>query len=219
MIRPPILHNPDLQLFIKNSPVYPAVRVLQLRHWILNGRPVPPPNVVKQRTVQEYANRYQLDILIETGTFWGDMVAASKDRFSRIISVELSDYLYERAKKRFAKYPHIELIHGDSGLVVPQILEQLQNPALFWLDAHAMNNIQNTARAILETPIIQEVDKILSHPVKDHVILIDDARFFNGEHDYPTLDEFQNLIQSRRKDMRFEVLNDSIRLVPRVEER
>lgn len=205
--------NPKLELLIKDSPLYPVFRILRLQHWILTGRTLPPPNIVKQRIVQVYARRHKLETLIETGTFRGDMIAASRRHFSRIISVEFSEDLCNEARKRFAKYMNIEIIRGDSAQVIHEILAKLQVPAIFWLDAHSMHTA-GTARGEVETPILQEVEGILGHFIRRHVILIDDARFFNGTHDYPHLHTFKRFVHSIRDDIDFEVNDDIIRLVP-----
>ena len=50
--------------------------------------PVPPPHVVKQRVLREYAERYELKVFVETGTYRGDMVQAMKPLFDKIYSIE-----------------------------------------------------------------------------------------------------------------------------------
>ncbi|NCU33475.1 MAG: DUF4290 domain-containing protein, partial [Candidatus Moranbacteria bacterium] len=44
--------------------------------WVDNGCLMPPPHKAKQMVLKEYAGRYNADTLIETGTFFGDMVNA-----------------------------------------------------------------------------------------------------------------------------------------------
>jgi hypothetical protein len=44
--------------------------------------------------------------------------------------------------------------------------------------------------------------------------LIDDARLFTGEDDYPTLDEVRNYLSNRKPDYRFELDLDIIRITP-----
>ena len=39
----------------------------QLVAWELDGRPVPPPHLVKQRTLLTYSMKYGLNTLVETG--------------------------------------------------------------------------------------------------------------------------------------------------------
>lgn len=62
------------------------------------GKPIPPPHLIKQETVKEYAHKFSIDILIETGTYLGDMVFAMKDVFSQIYSIELDSDLCMKAK-------------------------------------------------------------------------------------------------------------------------
>jgi hypothetical protein len=183
----------------------------QLENWKQSGRPIPPPDVYKQRLVKEYGDRFSLKFLIETGTYLGDMVFAMRDQFERIISVELDMALYVRAVLRFLRLRHIRILHGDSACVLPKILRSLREPALFWLDAHYSGGV--TARAKKEIPIVEELTAILAHPVKDHVILVDDARgFINGATDYPTLDMVQGLVAGT--GFMFEVCDDVIRICP-----
>src|SRR5579872_359987 len=88
--------------------------VQALRAWHRAGRPPPTPHIVKERIVARYAAEHALGAFVETGTLHGDMVYALKDRFRSIVSIELSRELCELAHQRFARYSHIEIIHGDS---------------------------------------------------------------------------------------------------------
>ena len=62
---------------------------LALARWEHDGRPVPPPSIVKQHIVKKYAREYGTTTLIETGTYLGDMLEACSHEFTRIISIEL----------------------------------------------------------------------------------------------------------------------------------
>ena len=55
-------------------------RILQ---WINNGRSLPVPHDVKQLSVLYHALANNLDTLVETGTFLGDMVWAQRDYFEK----------------------------------------------------------------------------------------------------------------------------------------
>ncbi|MEK6285225.1 MAG: hypothetical protein AABO57_05750 [Acidobacteriota bacterium] len=167
---------------------------------------------VKQSTVREYGERFNVAAFIETGTYEGEMVDAVKTSFSRIYSVELDSALFERAESRFTLYEHITILRGDSGDILPQLLRDLRVPSLFWLDAHYSHGI--TARGELETPIMRELESILHHDVSGHVILIDDVRCFTGEHDYPTVEEVQQFVFSTRPELKFSVADDIIRIHP-----
>lgn len=178
--------------------------------WKLAGRPVPPPHIVKQKILKEYAGKYQLHTFVETGTFMGEMIDAVLHTFSQIISVEVDQTLAIRAQKKFSGYPHVTIIHGDSGNVLPAIVADIKQPSLFWLDAHYSGGV--TGKSSLETPIVQELNMLLDSSASDHVILIDDAREFTGNNNYPTLAEVKDLINSRRFELVMQVKDDIIRI-------
>jgi hypothetical protein len=180
------------------------------RAWEKQGRPSPPPHIVKEEVIRDYAKTFNTHILIETGTYLGDMVHAMKKSFSRIISFELDEKLAAQAQQRFAKDNHIEIVQGDSGKLLAGYLATIDVRCLFWLDGHYSGGI--TAKGSLETPIKNELTAILSHAVDGHVILIDDARCFTGENDYPTLDELKNFVAEHKPNWRFTVETDVIRV-------
>jgi hypothetical protein len=206
---------------IKQSPFFHLLRnsVVKRRQadalsvWERSGRPVPVPHLVKQATLHEYANHYDLRILVETGTLYGDMVEAMRTRFDRIYSIELSQALYEAAVIRFRKDKKIEIIQGDSGITLGQLMPRIDQPALFWLDGHYSGGI--TARGAKDTPIFEELHHVLSSGVAGHVVIIDDARCFGMDPAYPTLDELFAFVGVLRPDVDLVVQNDSIRITPR----
>jgi len=183
------------------------------RKWVRAGRPVPTPHAVKEMIIREFALSHGIRVFIETGTYLGDMVAAARGLFHTIYSVELSEELYEKARERFARDPRIHLLRGDSSKVLGRILHEIREPCLFWLDSHFSEGA--TARGEKETPITEELDQILSHPGEDHLILIDDARLFTGERDYPALAELERRLLARYRGHVFEVKDDIIRCYKR----
>ena len=56
---------------------------------------------------------------------------------------------------------------------------------------------------------------ILRHEVKHHVILVDDARCFNGTKGYPTIDELKALITQNGPSYDLSIANDVIQIRPR----
>lgn len=186
----------------------------EVRSWEKSGRPHPPPHLVKQRVVKQYARKFSLTTLVETGTFYGAMVEASKTTFDRIFSVELDETLFQGAREKFHRLPYVTIVQGDSGKVLPTILAQIEKPCLFWLDGHYSAGV--TALGDKVTPILAELEHIFSHPVSDHVILIDDARLFNGQDGYPLLDEVRKFIMTKRPHWAWSVRDDIIRAHPRL---
>ncbi|MFA6541717.1 MAG: hypothetical protein WCT99_08955 [Bacteroidota bacterium] len=175
--------------------------------WKRNGRPLPPPHFVKQLAIREYRRRYSCTTLVETGTYLGEMVRAQLNYFKKIISIELSSELFHHAKNNFAGRRHIDLRNGDSGEMLKTIVPALNEPALFWLDGHYSGG--NTAKGNVGTPILSELETIFQSGLP-HVILIDDARLFNGTDDYPTLETLKNVVAKTQYS--FSLKDDIIRL-------
>jgi hypothetical protein len=185
---------------------------LLLEAWMEAGRPAPPPHSVKQRIVAAYASAFSIGTLIETGTYAGEMVFSMRDRFERIFSIELSDSLYRRARRRFRAFPRIRILRGDSGKVLPALLAGISARCLFWLDGHFSAGI--TARGDTVTPVMEEMEAILNHRIEDHVILIDDARLFDGAHGFPLVSKVRELVARKRPGWEFSVRNDVMRIHP-----
>ncbi|HTS12466.1 MAG TPA: hypothetical protein VMH00_10145 [Candidatus Limnocylindrales bacterium] len=173
--------------------------------WRLRGSPRPKvPHIIKQRTLAEFARRFGLQVMVETGTNLGNMINAQMDRFREIYSIELDTWLAARAKRKFAAYPNIHLYQGDSGKVLPTIIPNITEPALFWLDAHW---------GAIDAPIKIELDCIYHHPIHTHVLLIDDARYFDGSNrDYPSIDQLRAHAASEYPGSTLEVKDDIIRI-------
>jgi hypothetical protein len=178
--------------------------------WEVAGKPIPPPHIVKQKSLIEYAAKFKVQTLVETGTFMGEMIDAVLNIFPKIISIEVDPALAGRAKEKFSSHPHVKIIHGDSGEVLPSLTNQIKEPCLFWLDAHYSGGV--TGMSDMETPIVRELSVLLEHGQPDHVILIDDAREFTGKNNYPALEEVSKLVKSRRPDWIMQVKDDVIRI-------
>ncbi len=191
---------------------FPTLMAAASRYrWELLGRSVRPSHGVKHLALRRYASRYALRTLIETGTYRGHMVASTRNLFASIYSIELNEDFYQAACKRFAAFPHIHLIHGDSANALPQLLATLSTPCLFWLDAHYSG--AGTARGDSDTPILAELRCVLSHRVEGHVVLIDDACDFNGNDGYPTLSGLRQFVAGLRPNAAVLVQDNIIRIV------
>jgi hypothetical protein len=177
--------------------------------WRMRGRPLPPPHVVKQLVILGYQRSRHFDTFVETGTFTGEMVEAMRPHFRRIISIEMAPQIHRQALRRFEHDPRVELLLGDSAAMLPGVLEQIRQAALFWLDGHFMGG--NTARGRDDSPVRSELSALLSHPVRRHLVLIDDARLFTGTAGYPTIEELRTWIVRERPGSRVEVEDDIIR--------
>lgn len=175
----------------------------------------------KRIIIKRYKKLFDLKVLIETGTFLGETIDTFKDEFDQLISFELSEELATKAKEKFKKHKHINIITGDSGKLMVDILKEIQQPCLFWLDGHYSSeffigkDFIKTAKGEKETPIIEELTTIFNHSIDSHVVLIDDARCFNGKNDYPTLGELKKLIHDLSPNSKVVVKRDILRITPK----
>jgi hypothetical protein len=184
----------------------------KLREWSRAGKPLPAPDLLKYDVLRAYAQRYKLLTLVETGTFYGNAIFTLRGDFKEIHSIELAPGLYELNRRELGHLRHIHLHHGDSAVILPQLLPKLTSPTLFWLDGHFCSG--PSARGSVDTPISAELEFLLEREPAGHVILIDDARFFVGADGYPTISALRSEIARRRPTATFEVDLDIIRIAP-----
>lgn len=202
-----------IEYLLRPTAIYPllrgSLRRAALRQWRRTAKP-PAPLEVKAQIIRQYAARYGLRNFIETGTFFGDMLAALRDDFETLTTIELDPALAARATRRFAEEPKITVIQGDSARVLPTLLGDLDQPALFWLDGHFSGGV--TAKGDADTPIIAELNHLFATSRRDHVVLIDDARLFGTAAAYPSLATLEALVRTHRPEWAMTVKTDLIRL-------
>lgn len=180
-----------------------------IANWEKEGKKLPAPHVFKQALIHGYQKKFNLKILIESGTYLGDMIFAQLPYFDTLYSIELGDQLWELATKRFENNNKVSILKGDSGEVLHDLVPKLNQAALFWLDGHYSAGI--TALGSKECPIYEELDAIFKSNLR-HVILIDDARLFIGKNDYPTIADLKTYVLENRPNAIFEVMDDTIRI-------
>jgi hypothetical protein len=200
---------------LQRTPLYGAYKAAghypDYWYWILRGRPQRSPHLLKQRVVRAYGEKFGLKTLVETGTYYGEMVAAMKSRFERIYSIDLVPALAERATRKFARYPHIRIFCGDSRVEMPKVLALLNGPALFWLDAGYYGWVGKQGD---QQRLSAELEMILSHPFP-HVILLDDARGLTGRDGIPSVSDVKASIEAKFPNRQVEVEYDIMRVTPR----
>lgn len=74
-----------------------------------------PPSFSETNGNKGVSRKIRTSILVETGTYMGDMVEAQKARFRKVFSIELSIDLFNKAKKRFSKDKNVIYVQEDSG--------------------------------------------------------------------------------------------------------
>jgi len=124
---------------------------------------------------KEVISKYISPIFVETGSFQGQAISlALSVGFPKVISIELSNKFYDYCYRKFLNDKRVKIFHGDVELMLWDMIKGIDKPVTFWLDAHDSGG--ETAKGIHGDPIIQELDIIKNHPIKNHIILVDDLR-------------------------------------------
>jgi hypothetical protein len=177
--------------------------------YLLAGCPAPPPHLLKRLTILQHKQLGELSYktVVETGTFMGQTIRELSAHFEACFTIELSVDLHKRAVATLADRSNIKCLQGNSASIIPEILaERKGEPILFWLDAHYSGGI--TAGEGLD-PLERELDAILSHPTKDHTILIDDARGLGITHE-----RIGQMVKDLGAFYSMTCFHDIIRLIP-----
>ena len=146
-------------------------------------------------------------VFIETGTFKGGIPQrmledGSFGQWTKIYTIELNLEMCKIASKRYSLFEKGEtfdfntdekdetfngrkeffggklvLIQGDSSEKLKEVLDEVNEPCVFWLDAHAGAK-EGYARGEVDCPLLQELDTIKNHKIKEHIITVDDADIF-----------------------------------------
>jgi len=77
------------------------------------------------------------------------------------------------------------------------------------LDGHYSVGI--TAKGDKECPIFEELNAIFKIGMLNHIILIDDARCFNGSSDFPTIEKLTKFVKGINEKYQVKIENDIIR--------
>lgn len=205
----------------KITPLYKIYRFIVSRKTNNVDNTEIPDFLTKKSEILDISKAFpKADIFIETGTFLGDTIEFFKNNFKELYSIELSKDLAERATKRFNADHHIKIIQGNSATELKSILAKITSQCIFWLDGHYSTEFWLgdeyiiTAKGDKNTPILKELSQIADHSLKDHIILIDDARLFIGKSDYPSIAKLKKFISKKMPLHGFEIKNDIIRILP-----
>jgi len=190
------------------KPLMEVLRTPPFLAGVCRGEYRPAPQGVKMRILRSYLRGRAGVTFVETGSYLGDTISAVKDLCARVVSIEIDPELYEMCRRRFRRCPNVRIILGDCVAVLPQVLDALDGPAAFWLDAHYSGGV--TGRGSVDDPVLSSLLQIRAHGVRPCLILADDARCFDGADGRPgLLDVFREMraIDSR---YRIRVHNDIV---------
>jgi hypothetical protein len=160
-----------------------------------------------EEVLGKYPNKY----FVETGSHMGDAVeVALKCGFKKIITIEIDGDKVKNIKKRFKtqiKSGKVVVLHGDTSKIFSQVIESLDAPATFWLDAHRDDGYIGDEIP----PLVHELQSFLDQPIKEHTLLIDDRRIFGKEMTWGqtlTEEKILKLIDNINSD--YKILYDSV---------
>jgi len=139
----------------------------------------------------EIVDKFGIKSVVETGTFKGGSTVILAEFVEHVYSIELNPEYYAEASTRMVKEfdydrifsedyvsgyikdsKHITLFHGDSPTVLRGIIDQLETPTLFYLDAHWDEY----------WPILDELKAIGKH--SDCVVIVHDIKVPEGLQGY-----------------------------------
>jgi hypothetical protein len=153
-------------------------------------------------------NKEDCDIFVETGTEAGHTTSlASLFNFKELHTIELSKDWYDFSKEKFLGNPNIHVHFGDSSEVLPQLLKTINKKILFWLDGHYSGG--NTAKGKKSSPLLEELEAIKAHDIKNNIILIDDIRLAGTEW-IPPLQDITKKILEIHQNYRFTFMPSSL---------
>jgi hypothetical protein len=129
---------------------------------------------IPEEYVDILQKEFGIKCFVETGTFQGATAKWAAERFERVVTIELSQVLYQRATVTLAPYRNVKILFGDTRHHLAQIAATLP-PSIVWLDAHYSGAA--TAGKGNECPLLGEIDALL--PSWERMfVLVDDARYF-----------------------------------------
>lgn len=133
-------------------------------------------------------------IYIETGTCYGGSVRkAIEAGYRRIKSVEVFEPFYKKCQELFANNNNVELFFGKSDEQLPEMLSNIKQPAVIFLDAHPAGPNTGGHDDLMEKGdkstfhqhyILSEEIKAILFNNKNHVIIIDDQNGNNPDNEF-----------------------------------
>lgn len=135
---------------------------------------------IDYKECEEYinlSNVKKFPIFIETGTAFGQTVHNMLPYFDKIYSIELNFSFYQTAISNFTNNNNVRIHFGDSSRILANILKEIDNNIIFFLDAHWSG--YDTAKGKKDVPLLEELTSIINHVKKESIIIIDDYRLFS----------------------------------------
>jgi len=136
---------------------------------------------------------------VETGSYIGSTITNVLEHFNFIHSIELSEKYYNYCTELFKNHKNVKLHFGDSGLILKDVLKDINENCIFFLDGHFSSG--DTAQGQKDCPLLEELKYIMDLYKNEAIIIIDDYRLFgshiNEDWEDITKDNIKSIINSR----------------------
>ena len=160
-------------------------------------------------TLARLRRQYRLNYFVETGAGHGNTTELAALYFDKVFTCEIDESLTAEVIERMAPYLHVQVHCLPSPEFLRKIKSQLDQPTLYWLDAHWCGGPVKPER---ECPLLDGLAAIGG--LHGHsVILADDAGYFISPppppHDpkqWPTMDQINDVLASWKEDLVTEVI-------------
>jgi len=141
-----------------------------------------PAGCLSIQFLQKLKDTFNAKVFIETGTCEGMTAKNAAQVFDQVETIELCKQLYDYSRELWGTtYKNIRFHHGDSGLMLDEVLKSAQGTIILWLDGHysginpAMGGTE-TALGCANAPIMYELNCLKKAGITNAVIMIDDIR-------------------------------------------
>lgn len=125
---------------------------------------------ILQELMREWVKKYNISLIVETGTFRGDTSEFLASITEKVITIESNHTYYSESRKKLATVKNIEMHLGDSAKLIRSLNYATNGRVLFFLDAHwgpewpLLGELESIAKLGLKPVILIHDFKVPNHP-------------------------------------------------------
>jgi hypothetical protein len=163
------------------------------------------------RLVMYLQVRFDLNTLIETGTFEGTSTVWAAERFREVLTIDIRRDFLDQAQTACSDHQNVLFMVGDTRFWLRNLVPTQEVPVMFWLDAHSAPGMFGDHD---DWPVLDELAIITQSPSR-HFILIDDAHCFLAGTPFPACPKFDEVFDfATDNGYATRIIGDVIVLVP-----
>jgi len=131
--------------------------------------------------LERHPSYKRIEVFIETGTYLGETIFPMAKFFKKLYTIELSPKHHKNAVKKASQLgiTNIEFLQGYTEDVLPDLIRSIQEPAVFFLDAHFCGAETDSEETTV--PLLQELEAINKHRDFADLLILDDAFVFGKD--------------------------------------